>query len=90
MKANGFRLVADFPYCVDDLVNFKTNIREYVEGDPDSDAIAFPQTYPASAYVPEPTAARRMQLYPDDFKQHGCTKDCLGCVSLRDGTMVRV
>ena len=32
-KANDFRLVADSPYSADDLVNFKTSIREYVEGD---------------------------------------------------------
>ena len=69
-KANDFRLVADAPYSVDGLVNFKTSIREYVEGDTDSDAIAFPPTDPAGAYVPEPTAVRRMRLNPDDFKQH--------------------
>ena len=63
-KANGFRLAADSPYSVDDLVNFNTSIREYVEGDTDSDAIAFPRTDPAGAYVPEPTAARRMRLHP--------------------------
>ena len=88
-KANDFRLVADSPYSVDDLVNFKSSVREYVEGSPDDDAIAFPRTDPAGAFVPEPTAARRMRLNPDDFKQHGYTKDCPGCVSLRDGTMVR-
>ena len=88
-KANVFRLVADSPYSVDDLVNFKTSIREYVEGDTDSDAIAFPPTDPAGAYVPEPTAARRIRLNPDDFKQHGYTNDCLGCFALRDGTSVR-
>ena len=87
--ANDFRLVADSPYSVDDLVIFKTSMREYVEGDTDSDAIAFPQTDPSGAYVPEPTAARRMRLNPDDFKQHGYTRDCPGCVSLRDGTSVR-
>ena len=88
-KVNDFRLVADSPYCVDDLINFKTSIREYVEGDADGDDIAFPLTNPASAYVPEPTAARLMRLNPEDFKQHSYTKDCLGCVSLRDGTNVR-
>ena len=71
MKANDFRLVADSPYNVDDIVKCKTSIREYVEGDPESDSIAFPQTDPASAYVPEPTAARRIRLNPEDFKQHG-------------------
>ena len=81
-------MAADSPYSVDDLVNFKTPIREYVEGDTDSDAIAFPPTDPSGAYVPEPTAARRMRLNPDDFKQHGFTKDCPGCGSLRDGTTV--
>ena len=30
-KANDFRLGSDSPYCVDDIVNFKTPIREYVE-----------------------------------------------------------
>ena len=70
-KANSFRLVAESPYTVDDLENFKTSIREYVEGGTDSDVIAFPPTDPASAYVPEPTAVRRMRLNPDDFNQHG-------------------
>ena len=88
-KANDSRLVADSPYSVDGLVNFKASIREYVEGDTDSDAIAFPPTDPSGAYVPEPTAARRMRLNSHNFKQHGYTKDCPGCVSLRDGTSVR-
>ena len=88
-KANDFRLVADSPYSVDDLVNFKTSIREYVESDSDGDAIAFPPTDPVGAFVPEPTAARRMRLNPDDFKQHDYTKDSIECVSLRDGTSVR-
>ena len=71
-KANDFRLVADSPYCADDLINFKTSICEYVEG---------PQTKPASTYCPEPTAARRMRLSPVDFRQRGYTKDCPGCRS---------
>ena len=65
---------------VDDLVNFKTSIREFVEGDTHSDAIAFLPTDPSGAYAPEPTAARRMRLNPDDFKQQRYTKDCPGCV----------
>ena len=89
-KANDFRLVADSPYCADDLIHFKTSIREYVGGDADGDDISFLQSTPASAYVPEPTAARRMRLSPEDFKHHGYTKDCPGCLSLRDGTIVRV
>ena len=82
-------MVADSPYSVDDLVNFKTSIREYAEGDSDDAVIAFPQTDPAGAYVLEPTLARRMRLNPDDFKQHGYTKDCSDCVSIQDGLMVR-
>ena len=31
VKANDFRLVSDSPYSVDDLTNFKTSTREYVE-----------------------------------------------------------
>ena len=88
-KENGFRLVADSPYSVDDLVDFKTSIREYVEGSTDSDGIEFPPSAPSDAYVSEPTAARRMRLNPEDFKQHGYTKYCQGCDSLRDGTSVR-
>ena len=30
-KANDFRLVSGSPYCVDDIVNFKIPIGEYVE-----------------------------------------------------------
>ena len=77
------------PYNVDDIVNFKTSIREYVEGDPNNDSIASSLTDPAGAYVLEPMAARRMRLNPEDFKQHGYTKDCPGCASLRECTMVR-
>ena len=54
MKAIDFRLVADSPHNVDDILSFKTSIREYVEGDHDSDAIAFPQTEPVGAYFPNP------------------------------------
>ena len=79
-KANDFRLVCDSPYCIDDLVSFKTSIREYVEGVADDSEIAFPQTDPTSAFVPEPTAARRMRLNPEYFKKHGYTTDCPGCV----------
>ena len=88
-KANDFRLVGDSRYCADDLVNFKTSIREYVEGVADDAEISVPRTDPASAHVPEPTAARRMRLNPEDFRKHGYTTDCPGCVSLRDGTNVR-
>ena len=42
-KANDFRLVADSPYCVDDLVNFKASIRKYVEGDACGDDVSFPR-----------------------------------------------
>ena len=86
-KANDFRLVAYSPYCVDDIANFKTSIRSYVEGGGDDDSIEFSQVEPATAYVHEPTAARNMLSNTDDFKKHGYTKDCPGCVSLRDGTM---
>ena len=54
-NANDFWLAADSPCSVDDLVNFKTSIREYVEGNTDSDAIAFPPTDPSGAYTPVPT-----------------------------------
>ena len=44
VKANDYRLVSDSPYSVDDLTNFKTSMREYVEGDSDVNGIIFPQT----------------------------------------------
>ena len=88
VKANDFRLVADSPYSVDDLVSFKTSIREYAEEDSDYNVITFPQTNPTGAHVQEPTVARRMRLNPGDFKQHGYTKDCPGCVSIQDGSIV--
>ena len=66
-----------------------TSIREFVEGVADDAEIVFPRADPASAYVPEPTAARRMRLNPDYFRKHGYTTDCPGCVSPRDGTNVR-
>ena len=77
MKANDFRLVVNSTYIVDDILSSKTSICEYVEGDHDSDAIAFPQTEAAGEYVPEPAAARRMRLNPGDFRLHAYT-DCPG------------
>ena len=88
-KANDFRLVVDEPYNIDDIINFKTSIRESVEGVDDESQIPFPPTDPTRPFIPEPTAARRMRLNPEDFRQHGYTTDCPGCVSLRDGTSVR-
>ena len=88
-KANDFRLVVDEPYNIDDIINFKTSVREYVEGVDDESQIAFPPTDPTRPFIPEPTAARRMRVNPEVFRQHGYTTDCPGCVSLRDGTSVR-
>ena len=68
MKAKDFRLAADSPYNVDDILSVKTSFRKDVEGDHNSDAIAFPQTEPVGTYVPEPTAARRMRLNPEDSR----------------------
>ena len=36
-KASDFRLDIMSPYCMDDVVAFKTSIRDYVEGDPTKD-----------------------------------------------------
>ena len=88
-KANDFRLVVDEPYSPDDLRNFSTSIKEYVEGRPDGEEIPFPRTEPAAPHVPEPVATRRARLYPEDFREHGYTTGCPGCTSLQDGTSVR-
>ena len=79
-KANDFRLVVDEPYNIDEIINFKTSVREYVEGVDDETKFQFPPTEPTRPFVPEPTAARRMRLNPEDFRQHGYTTDCPGCV----------
>ena len=88
-KANDFRLVADSPYCFDDLLNFRTSIREFVEGSKDDEQIAFPRTNPSEAYVPDPVASRRMRLNPEDFLDKGYTPNCPGCTSLRRARCAR-
>ena len=55
VKANDFKLEEDTPYNMEDIMSFKTSIREYVEGSPSDDKITFERTEPTQAQACEPT-----------------------------------